>query len=69
MVGYRDKTVRLIRSPEAEELYREVRDLPIIDYHCHLSPEEIYEDRPFGNIGEIWLLGDHYNGDWREASA
>lgn len=63
MVGYRDKTVRLIRSPEAEELYREVRDLPIIDYHCHLSPEEIYEDRPFGNIGEIWLLGDHYK--WR----
>ena len=44
-------------------LYETVRDLPIVDYHCHLNPREIYEDRPFGSITEIWLKYDHYK--WR----
>ncbi len=39
------------------------KDLPIIDYHCHLQPRDIYENKVFGNIGEMWLSGDHYK--WR----
>ena len=50
-------------SDTAKRLYDECRTLPIIDYHCHLSPKEIYEDKPFENIGEMWLSGDHYK--WR----
>jgi len=47
----------------ARELYESVKGLPIIDYHCHLSPREIYEDRRFKDIGSLWLEGDHYK--WR----
>ncbi len=39
------------------------RDLPIIDYHCHLLPEEIYGNREFEDLGEMWLAHDHYK--WR----
>lgn len=39
------------------------RDLPIIDYHCHLLPQEIYENREFIDLGEMWLAHDHYK--WR----
>ncbi len=53
----------LLSSPTAHKLYDSVKDLPIVDYHCHLSPKEIWEDRPFDNIGAIWLGGDHYK--WR----
>ncbi len=53
----------LISSKTGENLYALVKDLPIIDYHCHLSPKEIFEDKPFDNIGEMWLGGDHYK--WR----
>ena len=52
-----------LKSAAAERLYASVKDLPIIDYHCHLSPEELYLDKPFNNIGEMWLGGDHYK--WR----
>jgi len=37
--------------------------MPIMDYHCHLNPKEIYENKQFKNITEIWLYGDHYK--WR----
>ena len=37
--------------------------MPIFDYHCHLSPAEIYENKQFSDIGEAWLAGDHYK--WR----
>ncbi len=37
--------------------------MPIIDYHCHLQPKEIYENRQFEDLGEMWLSGDHYK--WR----
>lgn len=63
MAECKDKTVNLLKSKYAKALYDSVKDLPIIDYHCHLSPKEIYEDRPFDNIGEMWLAGDHYK--WR----
>lgn len=53
----------LLSSQTAVELYESVEDLPIVDYHCHLSPKEIWEDKPFKNIGEIWLAHDHYK--WR----
>lgn len=63
MVEYRDNVIKMLRSERAEKIYAAVKDLPIIDYHCHLSPKEIYEDKPFSDIGEIWLAGDHYK--WR----
>ncbi|MEG1426294.1 MAG: glucuronate isomerase [Oscillospiraceae bacterium] len=53
----------LLENTTAEEIYAEMQGLPICDYHCHLSPKEIYEDRVFNNIGEMWLGGDHYK--WR----
>ncbi|MDR2634458.1 MAG: glucuronate isomerase [Clostridiales bacterium] len=53
----------ILQSPFAERLYEAASALPILDYHCHLSPQEIYDDLPFGNIGEMWLACDHYK--WR----
>ena len=53
----------LLSSKTAQMLYQSVCTLPIYDYHCHLSPKEIWEDKPFDNIGEMWLAGDHYK--WR----
>lgn len=54
----------LLNSQTAKRLYRSyARDLPIIDYHCHLNPKEIYEDKRFKNISELWLGEDHYK--WR----
>lgn len=52
-----------ISSKSAEKIYSEIKDLPIIDYHCHLSPKEIYENKVFSSLGEMWLTGDHYK--WR----
>lgn len=57
------KQTAFITNAMAKKLYRAAKALPIVDYHCHLSPKEIYEDLPFENIGEIWLAGDHYK--WR----
>lgn len=52
----------------AEKLYHQyAKDLPIIDYHCHLSPQEIYENTQFENITQVWLNGDHYK--WRAMRA
>ena len=54
----------LLSTETAKHLYHDVAaDLPIIDYHCHLDPKEIYEDRRFENITRVWLGGDHYK--WR----
>lgn len=54
----------LLENESAKILYnRFAAKQPIIDYHCHLSPKEIAEDKHFTNIGEIWLSGDHYK--WR----
>lgn len=53
----------LLSCNTAEKLYAAAKDLPIIDYHCHLVPKEIYEDKVFYNIGEMWLGADHYK--WR----
>ena len=54
----------LLKSKTAQQLYHDyARDMPIIDYHCHLSPKDIAENRTFKNLTEIWLEGDHYK--WR----
>lgn len=53
----------LLHTETAERLYRAVKDLPIIDYHCHLDPKKIASDSKFSDIGELWLSGDHYK--WR----
>jgi glucuronate isomerase len=58
----------LLESPVAADLYhRYAADLPIIDYHCHLSPEQMARDHRFASITEIWLDGDHYK--WRAMRA
>lgn len=53
----------LLQSTTAENLYKIICDTPIFDYHCHLSPQEIYEDQQFENAVTVWLGGDHYK--WR----
>lgn len=53
----------LLNSETAKELYKVVKDLPIIDYHCHLNQQFIRENVSFNDIGELWLKEDHYK--WR----
>lgn len=54
----------LLETDTAKHLFHDIaEDMPIIDYHCHLSPREICEDRQFENITQVWLGGDHYK--WR----
>jgi glucuronate isomerase len=54
----------LLRGDTSRRLYHEyAKDQPIVDYHCHLSPDLIAEDHRFANLTEIWLNGDHYK--WR----
>ncbi|MCD8180051.1 MAG: glucuronate isomerase [Firmicutes bacterium] len=54
----------MLNNDTAIRLYHGyAKDMPIFDYHCHLSPKMMYEDKPFGNITEIFLGGDHYK--WR----
>ncbi len=54
----------LLTTPCAVHLYHDYAEkMPIVDYHCHISPQEIAENRSFENITQIWLGGDHYK--WR----
>ncbi|MCR4904911.1 MAG: glucuronate isomerase [Clostridiales bacterium] len=63
----------LLETPTAAHLYHDyAAKMPLIDYHCHISPREIYEDRRFDNLAQVWLggrnpdgsfFGDHYK--WR----
>jgi len=54
----------LLSNDTAINLYNNyAKDMPIIDYHCHLNPKEIFENKKFKNITEAWLYGDHYK--WR----
>ncbi len=63
MAHFMDKNF-LLNTKTAQMLYAGYAEkLPIIDYHCHVSPREIYEDKRFANITELWLGGDHYK--WR----
>ena len=72
MKAFMDKDF-LLKTKTAKKLYHNVaKDLPLIDYHCHISPKEIYEDVRFETIDQVWLggrqpdgtyFGDHYK--WR----
>ncbi len=54
----------LLTNKTAEKLYFEyAKDMPIFDYHCHLPERQILENKPFGDVFEVWLAGDHYK--WR----
>ena len=62
----------LLTTDWAKKLYHDhAEHMPIIDYHCHLSPKEIWENESFGNLAEIWICkdgaGDHYK--WRQMRA
>ena len=55
----------LLETETAHTLYHEyAAKMPIIDYHCHINPQEIAEDKKFENITQVWLGGDHYK--WRQ---
>lgn len=54
----------MLHSKVARELYNSVKDLPIIDYHCHLSPKQLSDNEPFRNAFDLFLGGDHYK--WRQ---
>ena len=55
----------LLTSDAAKKLYHDyAENMPIVDYHCHINPQEICEDRKFENITQVWLGGDHYK--WRQ---
>ena len=59
----------MLKSKTAEFLYHETAEnMPIIDYHCHINPKDVSEDKKYNNIAEIWLTcGDHYK--WRAIRA
>lgn len=51
----------LLKTQIAKTLYHDhAGKMPIIDYHCHINPQEIYEDKRYQSITEVWLGGDHY---------
>ena len=55
----------LLDTETAKHLYHDyAKKMPIVDYHCHINPQEIYEDKKFENITQVWLGGDHYK--WRQ---
>ena len=58
----------LLNNKTAETLYHNyAKEMPVIDYHCHLPPDQIAEDRNFENLTQVWLYGDHYK--WRAMRA
>ena len=64
MKAFMDKDF-LLSTETAKKLYHEYAAvMPVLDYHCHINPQEIYEDRKFENITQVWLGGDHYK--WRQ---
>ena len=72
MKAFMDKDF-LLETETAKHLFHDYAEkMPLVDYHCHLNPQEIYEDRRFNNLAEVWLggqnpdgtfAGDHYK--WR----
>lgn len=54
----------LLETVTAQTLYHDyAKQMPVIDYHCHLAPDQIAADKQFENLTQIWLYGDHYK--WR----
>jgi glucuronate isomerase len=63
MKGFLDNDF-LLSNPTAVNLFHNyAKDLPIIDYHCHIQQHEIHENKQFANLTQVWLAGDHYK--WR----
>lgn len=55
----------LLSTETAQTLFHKYAEkTPILDYHCHINPKEIAEDRKFDNMTQVWLGGDHYK--WRQ---
>ena len=64
MKAFMDKDF-LLNTDTAKELYHNYAETtPVLDYHCHINPQEIAENRQFENITQVWLGGDHYK--WRQ---
>ena len=64
MKAFMDKDF-LLSTDTAKKLFHEIAEpMPVLDYHCHINPREIAEDRKFENITQVWLSGDHYK--WRQ---
>ncbi len=63
MKQFMDENFLLDNEVSQDLFHNHAKNLPIIDYHCHLNPEFIAKDRTFDNLGQIWLEGDHYK--WR----
>ena len=64
MKAFMDKDF-LLETETAQKLYHEyAAKMPILDYHCHINPQEIAEDRKFENITQVWVGADHYK--WRQ---
>ena len=63
MKEFMDKDFLLSTETAKELFHGYAEETPILDYHCHINPEEIAKDRKFDNITQVWLGGDHYK--WR----
>lgn len=63
MKKFMDNDFLLTNEPAKKLYFDYAQDMPIFDYHCHLSPKEIWENKPYENITQVWLYGDHYK--WR----
>ena len=64
MKAFMDKDF-LLETETAKHLFHDYSDpMPLVDYHCHISPREIYEDRRFNNIAEVWLGGENPDGTY-----
>ena len=61
-MSFNDKNF-MLENETSKKLYNIAKEQPIFDYHCHLDPQEVFEDKPFENIVDVWLGGDHYK--WR----
>ena len=64
MKQFMDKDFLLTNEVAKELFFDAANTMPIVDYHCHIDPKEIAEDRKFENITQVWLGGDHYK--WRQ---
>ncbi|MBQ3529613.1 MAG: glucuronate isomerase [Oscillospiraceae bacterium] len=64
MKAFMDKDF-LLETETAKHLFHDYAEkLPLVDYHCHLNPQEIYEDRRFNNLVEVWLGGENPDGSF-----
>lgn len=63
MKGIFSEELFLTNRTGSDLYHKYAEHIPIIDYHCHLQPQEIYENKEFEDLGEMWLRGDHYK--WR----